>query len=305
MKLEWMRVFLEIAETGSMNKAAENLYLTQPAITKNIHALEKELAQELFLRKKTGVELTEAGELFLPYAREIIQKFEQYRIKQRELLDAQAEQPDAIELAVSTMILQSYYRALTNCLDKDFPKMKFYFIESAPLETIDLIQNNEAMLGLIAFSKELGYEIPIPDELNFELLYQSPSVCCVNTNSKYARYKVMPNELQESENMISLGLSKQWLSAEFLSQQRHSQSVSNLEIIRNRILHDNDAYIFLPECIAKQLFQQDKVVYLSIEQESDIVFGLLYQKQVVKKNLYSEGFLHQFSTRLKGILQDN
>ena len=43
MKLEWMRCFAEIAETGSINKAAENLYLSQPAVTKMMQALEKEL----------------------------------------------------------------------------------------------------------------------------------------------------------------------------------------------------------------------------------------------------------------------
>lgn len=67
MKLEWMRCFAEIAETGSINKAAENLYLSQPAVTKMMQALEKELNIVLLERKKTGVELTEQGEtVFAP-----------------------------------------------------------------------------------------------------------------------------------------------------------------------------------------------------------------------------------------------
>lgn len=52
MKLEWMRCFVEIAEKGSINKAAEELYLSQPAVTKMIQALEKELAVELLWQKK-------------------------------------------------------------------------------------------------------------------------------------------------------------------------------------------------------------------------------------------------------------
>lgn len=69
MKLEWIDCFVKIVETGSMNKAAEKLYVSQPAATKMMQVLEKELEAQLLQRKKTGVTLTEQGELFLPYAK--------------------------------------------------------------------------------------------------------------------------------------------------------------------------------------------------------------------------------------------
>ncbi|MBQ2994089.1 MAG: LysR family transcriptional regulator, partial [Peptococcaceae bacterium] len=50
MKLEWIRCFYEVAQTGSISKAAQNLFITQPAATKMIHALESELNEVLLHR---------------------------------------------------------------------------------------------------------------------------------------------------------------------------------------------------------------------------------------------------------------
>ena len=60
--------FLEVARIGSVSRAAAELFMSQPALTARLHALEAELGQQLFLRTRRGVRLTEAGIAFLPYA---------------------------------------------------------------------------------------------------------------------------------------------------------------------------------------------------------------------------------------------
>ena len=66
-----IQTFLAVAESGSFSKAAERLYLTQPTVTKRIAALEMELNNRLFRRTGHAVILTDAGNSFLGYAREI------------------------------------------------------------------------------------------------------------------------------------------------------------------------------------------------------------------------------------------
>ncbi len=63
--------FLAVAECRSISKAAELLYVSQPALSRSIANLEKSLGHALFLRSLSGTELTEAGELYLEYAREV------------------------------------------------------------------------------------------------------------------------------------------------------------------------------------------------------------------------------------------
>jgi DNA-binding transcriptional LysR family regulator len=60
--------FLEVARHGTLSRAAEALFVTQPALTARLHALEAELGGLLFRRTRRGMELTDAGRAFLPYA---------------------------------------------------------------------------------------------------------------------------------------------------------------------------------------------------------------------------------------------
>lgn len=68
-----LKIFITVAECGSFSKAAKELYITQPAVTKQIISLEKYLGFQLFKRNHTGVVLTEAGAAFYEEARKIIQ----------------------------------------------------------------------------------------------------------------------------------------------------------------------------------------------------------------------------------------
>ncbi len=67
-----LRVFLTVAEEGSVTRAAERLYLTQPAVSQHIRALEKQVGVRLFQRTARGMALTPAGETLLEYARRIV-----------------------------------------------------------------------------------------------------------------------------------------------------------------------------------------------------------------------------------------
>src|SRR6266536_2684203 len=60
--------FLEVARRGNLSRAAEALYVSQPTLTARLKALESELGEQLFVRTRRGMRLTEAGEAFLPYA---------------------------------------------------------------------------------------------------------------------------------------------------------------------------------------------------------------------------------------------
>jgi DNA-binding transcriptional LysR family regulator len=60
--------FLEVARRGSVSRAAEALFITQPTLTARLHGLERELGAKLFLRTPRGMRLTEAGRAWVPYA---------------------------------------------------------------------------------------------------------------------------------------------------------------------------------------------------------------------------------------------
>lgn len=72
MQLKELEYLLKTVECGSITKAAEQMFISQPTLTKNIQSLENEYNIKIFQRVASGVELTEQGKDFVYYAREVV-----------------------------------------------------------------------------------------------------------------------------------------------------------------------------------------------------------------------------------------
>ncbi|WP_066392525.1 LysR family transcriptional regulator [Neobacillus mesonae] len=77
MDIKWIKTFIVAAKYENFRKTSEELFLTQPAITKHIKRLEESLNIQLFERDGKKIALTPAGHHFLPFAREMIAKYDQ------------------------------------------------------------------------------------------------------------------------------------------------------------------------------------------------------------------------------------
>lgn len=77
MKIQHLQYALEIARAGSINKAAERLFLSQPNLSSALKTLEAELGFSIFVRKNNGTTVTPEGEEFLRHARTIVEQYQQ------------------------------------------------------------------------------------------------------------------------------------------------------------------------------------------------------------------------------------
>ena len=93
MTLQQLHYAITIAEKGSLNKAAEFLYIAQPSLTSAMQELEKELGITIFHRSGRGVTLTQDGAEFLLYARQVYSQYE-------ELLEKYGKAPQQIAMEV-------------------------------------------------------------------------------------------------------------------------------------------------------------------------------------------------------------
>lgn len=117
MDIRSLRYFVQIADLGSITRAAANLGMAQPALTRYIHALEAELGTELLVRLPRGVRLTTAGRQFLEHCRRVVREMD----RAREELRTSAEVPSGrVILGVSpttgALVLPGIYeRARRQC----------------------------------------------------------------------------------------------------------------------------------------------------------------------------------------------
>ncbi|QEV21542.1 LysR family transcriptional regulator [Streptomyces alboniger] len=85
MQFQQLHYFVAVAETWHFTRAAERVHVSQPSLSQQIRALEKELGAELFSRARGNIALTDAGEALLPLARRILADADTARIEVQEL----------------------------------------------------------------------------------------------------------------------------------------------------------------------------------------------------------------------------
>ena len=76
MNLNQLRYVIKVAETGSINRAASNLFISQSVLSTSIRNLENELGHEIFIRSSKGIEITPYGRIFLSYITPIEQQLQ-------------------------------------------------------------------------------------------------------------------------------------------------------------------------------------------------------------------------------------
>ena len=144
MTLQQIIYVLTISEAGSMNKAAESLFISQPSLTNAIKDLEKEVGISIFLRTSKGVTLTKEGEEFLMYARQLYQQYELIHEKYIETKNIKRK------FGVSTQHYSFVVKAFVDTV-KQFGTLNYEFAirETKTFDVICDVGNFKSEIGLL------------------------------------------------------------------------------------------------------------------------------------------------------------
>src|ERR1700712_621406 len=160
-----LKVFRTVAEQRHFRKAAELLYLTQPAVTHQIRALEETFSVPLFDRTGKEVALTASGEILLKYVRQV----DELLARAEEEISALAgEVRGELRIAASMTIAQFALPALLGGFVRLYPSVQMTIESSKTQDVIHAVATQRAGLGLIegpAHTRDVTVEPWIEDEL--------------------------------------------------------------------------------------------------------------------------------------------
>jgi len=150
MRLIQLEYFIKIAECGSITKAAQELYISQPSLTKSIANLETEYDIQLLERTSKGVRLTEKGREFLEYAKDLINS--------RSVLEAtfgkKTGKNPVQRLCVASQQLDFLYDSLDWIYKESGGSMNIIMEETDRGSIIERVEEGEADIGILVLSRD-------------------------------------------------------------------------------------------------------------------------------------------------------
>ena len=144
MRIQQLHYIIKIVETGSMNEAAKQLFITQPSLSNAVRDLENEMGIEIFIRNPKGITLTRDGMEFLSYARQVVE--------QTQLLEERYKNPVAHRelFSVSSQHYAFVVNAFVSLLKKsDMEKYELFLRETRTWEIIDDVKNFRSEVGVL------------------------------------------------------------------------------------------------------------------------------------------------------------
>lgn len=171
-----LKVFQAVAKNLSFTKASQELFVSQPAITKHVQELEATYRTRLFDRQGSRISLTESGKLLLEHCERIL---EEYKRLEYEMHLLHNEYTGELRLGASTTIAQYVLPAMLGGFIGKFPKVSLSLMNGNSREIEAALQEHRIGLGLV----EGVFRLP---NLKYTTFLEDELVAVIRTNSKLA-----------------------------------------------------------------------------------------------------------------------
>lgn len=185
MNLVHLKYAVEVAETGSINKASEKLYVSQPNLSRAIKELEASLGVTIFDRSAKGMVLTLDGEVFVRYARSILRQVDAIE----EVFSKGTTEKKKFSISVPrASYVTDAFAEFSKLLDKDTP-VEIFYKETNSMRSMKNILQDEYKLCIIRYAEgyDKYYKSTFDEKgLTYELITEFQYVLLMSKNSTLA-----------------------------------------------------------------------------------------------------------------------
>jgi DNA-binding transcriptional LysR family regulator len=179
VKLHDLRVFMSVAQAGSMGKAAARLRTSQSAVSRTIADLEHSLSVRLFDRSKTGIEAT-------PYGRALIKRgitvFDELRQGIRDLEFLADPTAGEVKVGASIAVAMSFASTIIDQLSMRYPRLAFDLFAADTVAATRALDERKVDLAIVHIIEQVDR-----NHMNVEILWHEPHVVVAGALSPWVR----------------------------------------------------------------------------------------------------------------------
>lgn len=192
MKMQQLRYFMSVSKHLSFSKAAEELYVTQPAISTAIRDLEKEFGVTLVRRTSYGVVLTPEGQQFTELAGNLLANVQHVE----EAMCDMGNNRNLVRVGLPPMIGSFWFPELYKGLKEHYPNVTLETVEHGTLDLLEQLGNELLDVIIVPTNFEIS------DEFSVIPLRQSETVFCVSMDHPLAKERTVSISQIKSEPLV-------------------------------------------------------------------------------------------------------
>ncbi|HFZ9755673.1 TPA: LysR family transcriptional regulator [Streptococcus agalactiae] len=226
MRIQQLQYVIKIVETGSMNEAAKQLYITQPSLSNAVRNLETEMGIQIFIRNPKGITLTKDGMEFLSYARQILEQTA--LLEERYKGDNTSRELFSVSSQHYTFVVNAFV-ALFN--GTDMTQYELFLRETRTWEIIDDVKNFRSEIGVLflnSYNRDVLTKLFDDNSLIATTLFTTtPHIFVSKSNPLANRKKLNMKDLEDYPYLsYDQGLHNSfYFSEEMMSQIPHPKSI--------------------------------------------------------------------------------
>lgn len=265
-----LEAFITVADFESFNRAATELGITQPALSRRIKKLEETLGAKLLDRTTRKISVSIVGEEFIIEARRMLEEFTKSIYDVKELIKTKT---GSISLSTNMTIADSVLPDIVSQFRNKNPNIRLRISQNSSPEAINKVLRRECEFAIAQYSNE-------HPELNFEPLIKDSFVMVCHKKNPLSKYKKITWKDFDSYNFIKLGSKSRTiniLKVELSDQMRYLKGdiqVDNFSVLMN-LVGKNLGISAIPS-LAKFKRQELDIVTRTIEEpEVSRVLGII------------------------------
>lgn len=174
INLELYRIFYHVVKAGSISKASQELFISQPAVSQAIKKLESRLGGQLFVRAPKGITLTPEGEVLFKY---IEQGYNMIMLAESKFMEAINLDIGSIRIGANDMTLKYFLLPYLEEFHRLYPKVKIMVTNRPSPETVEFLKKGAIDFGVVS--------LPLPDDDSLEVFEAMEIQDCFVANERF------------------------------------------------------------------------------------------------------------------------